>query len=117
MPGSREKEELVFPIQNGKQGIRVSNTFGKIVEGLGLNGGIEDKRQYVVFHTCRHTFASWLVRQGTSLYDVKELMGRQGIAMTERYSHLAPEDLRSAVKQLEKGLESRKAKVVNLRHD
>ena len=106
--------ELVFPSQNGKQGIRVSNTFGKIVDALGLNDGIEDNRQRVVFHTCRHTFASWLVQQGTSLYDVKELMGHQSIAMTERYSHLAPEGLRSAVKQLEKGLESRKSKVVNL---
>ena len=64
----------------------------------------------VVFHTLRHTFASWLVEQGIDLYSVKELMGHGTLAMTERYSHLSPDKLRRAIKTLEAGMEKGRAK-------
>ncbi len=57
---------------------------------------IKDARQKVVFHTLRHTFASWLVEKGVPLYNVAKLMGHSTIDMTQRYSHLAPDSLRSA---------------------
>lgn len=53
-------------------------------------------------HKLRHTFASHLVQAGIDLYRVKELMGHSTIQMTERYAHLAPTDLKSAVKALPK---------------
>jgi len=67
---------------------------------MGFNRGITDQRQKVVFHTLRHSYASWLVEAGTDIYSVKELLGHGTIAMTERYSHLSPESLQNAVKRL-----------------
>jgi len=108
--------ELVFPTYNGKPRMWVSDTFARTVDELGLNNTgeviqdkdgndipvrITDARQKVVFHTLRHTFASWLVQQGTPLYTVAELMGHSTLEMSRRYSHLAPDTLRKAALSLQ----------------
>jgi len=51
-------------------------------------------------HDLRHTFASWLVMAGVSLYVVKDLLGHSSIIVTERYAHLAPHVGRAAVQLL-----------------
>lgn len=79
---------------------QISASFKRIVEEIGLNEGISDPRQKVVFHTLRHTFASWLVQKGTPLYTVAELMGHKSLTMTSRYAHLAPENMRNAVNKI-----------------
>jgi len=81
---------------------------------LGFNNGVADPRQRAVFHTLRHTFASWLAIQGIPIYTIAKLMGHKSIAMSERYSHLSPDSQRTAVKGLEKNLKQRK-KVVPLK--
>jgi integrase len=94
-------EEYVFASRDGDRIDRISNTFMRAVENLGLNEGITDPRQKVVFHTLRHTFASWLAIQGTPILTIKELMGHQTLAMTERYSHLSPDHKRQAIEVIE----------------
>jgi len=106
----RNPNDLVFPSANGGRIVQISETFNRVVTALGLNNGVTDPRQKVVFHTLRHTFASWLVEQGIDLYSVKELMGHGTLAMTERYSHLSPDKLRRAIKTLEAGMEKGRAK-------
>ena len=54
------------------------------------------------FHDLRHTFASWLVMDGASLMEIKELLGHHDITMTMRYAHLAPDRLRDAVGRLDR---------------
>ncbi len=108
--------DLVIPGRGGVPRVAMSATFDRVVTALGLNEGIMDNRQKVVFHSLRHTFASWLVEAGTDLYTVKTLMGHGSLAMTERYSHLAPDTMRRAVKGLEKHMQGLgKAKVIQLR--
>ena len=66
-----------------------------------FNNGVTDRRQKIIFHTLRHTFASWLAIQGTPILTIKELLGHQSLAMTERYSHLSPGQKQDAVNGIE----------------
>jgi len=52
------------------------------------------------FHSLRHTFASWLVQDGVSLYEVQKLLGHSNISVTQVYSHLQPEKLHSTVNRI-----------------
>jgi integrase len=52
-------------------------------------------------HDMRHTCAAWLVTAGVPLAEVRDLLGHSTITMTERYAHLAPENVRSAVARLD----------------
>jgi site-specific recombinase XerD len=53
------------------------------------------------WHCLRHTFASRLVMAGVDLRTVQELLGHKTIAMTVRYSHLAPKHTLAAVERLD----------------
>jgi integrase len=57
---------------------------------------IEDFR----IHDLRHTFASWLVMQGVSIYVVRDLLGHASVTQTEIYAHLAPDQGAAAVQRL-----------------
>ena len=47
-------------------------------------------------HDLRHSFASFLVNAGRSLYEVQKLLGHTQIKTTQRYAHLSQESLLSA---------------------
>ena len=94
----------MFLSKTGEEITAVSDTFTRAAERLRFNTGVTDSRQKVVFHTLRHTYASWLVMSGVDLYTVQRLMGHSTISMTERYSHLAPDHLKKAVSMMEKNI-------------
>jgi integrase len=105
-PEQPQIEDLVFKSRNGQQIKEISNAFARAVKRLGINEGIKDSRQKVTFHTLRHTFASWLALRGEHILTIKELLGHQSLAMTERYSHLIPDQKRKAVEGIEELFES-----------
>ncbi|AMN42105.1 site-specific integrase [Rhodoplanes sp. Z2-YC6860] len=54
--------------------------------------GLPDLR----LHDLRHSFASFLVNKGVSLYVVQGLLGHAHTKYTQRYAHLTPDTLRDA---------------------
>jgi integrase len=55
----------------------------------------------VRFHDLRHTYASKLVKKRVPLYEVSKLLGHSDIRMTQRYAHLAQDNLETAVAVLD----------------
>jgi integrase len=47
-------------------------------------------------HDLRHNFASYLVNNSRTLYEVQRILGHSNIKITERYAHLAHESLLEA---------------------
>jgi len=74
--------------------------FERLIDALEFNKGVEGRLLRVVFHTLRHTFASWLAIAGTDIYRIKTLMRHKTLKMTERYAHLIPDATKAAVHNL-----------------
>jgi site-specific recombinase XerD len=51
----------------------------------------------VRIHDLRHTYASLLINNGASIYEVQQLLGHHYISMTERYAQLFPNTLQDRV--------------------
>ena len=83
----------VFAHESGERLRSISNGFNSACR----RAGIKDFH----IHDLRHTCAAWLVSSGAQLADVKDLLGHSTITMTERYAHLAPKRVRSAVNLLD----------------
>ena len=83
----------VFAHRDGQRIQDVKTAFASACQ----RAGITDFR----IHDLRHTCAAWLVSAGVSLAEVRDLLGHTTVKMTERYAHLAPENVRVAVSVLE----------------
>jgi integrase len=86
----------VFVHRNGQRIQDMKRAFANACR----RAGITDFR----IHDLRHTCAAWLVSAGVPLAEVRDLLGHTTIKMTERYAHLAPENVRIAVSVLEGGV-------------
>lgn len=87
----------IFRNSRGEKWTQVSKVFFEAVEKCRLNAAVTDPREKIVFHSLRHTFASWIVQKGIPLQVVSNLLGHKSIKTTMRYAHLAPEQGRAAV--------------------
>jgi integrase len=67
-----------------------------------FNVGIDadDRKNKIVIHTLRHTFASHLAINGTPIFTIQKLMNHKDIKMTLRYAKLSPDSGREAVLKL-----------------
>lgn len=98
-----EPADLVFPPIFGKCfRDNLTHLFAALVDRIGLNKGLkkDDRQRRVVFHTLRHTFASWLAMDGVDIYRIKTLMRHKTLDMTMRYAHLIPDATQEAVNGL-----------------
>ncbi|HLA27806.1 MAG TPA: tyrosine-type recombinase/integrase [Syntrophales bacterium] len=87
---------------------RISKTFSDTVDELKLNNGIDDRRLQICFHSCRHTYASWMIEQGQDLYTVQKLLGHKTNVMTQKYAHMAENKLKEAARALSLALRPQK---------
>jgi site-specific recombinase XerD len=68
----------------------ISNRFSRLMRKFKMKNGLN-------FHSLRHSFASFLVQRGASIYEVSKLLGHSSVNVTQIYAHLTNENLRSAV--------------------
>lgn len=73
----------------------------KIMTGL-FNIGLDknDRKNRVVVHTLRHTFASQLAIAGTPIFTIQKLLNHKDIKQTLRYAKLSPDSGSSDVKKM-----------------
>jgi integrase len=62
--------------------------------------GLSDVR----VHDLRHSFASFLVNSGRSLYEVQRILGHTQIKTTQRYAHLSQDSLLAAANEISKAV-------------
>lgn len=60
-----------------------------------------DRKNKIVFHSLRHTFASHLAINGTPIFTIQKLMNHKDIKMTMRYAKLADVNGRDAIEKLD----------------
>jgi integrase len=110
IPLSRAAIELLEKRQvNGSEYIFPNSRTGKPLRHLYFSwdkirkqAGIPDVR----IHDLRHNFASLLVNNGRSLYEVQKLLGHADISTTQRYAHLSQDTLKDATEIVSLSLNS-----------
>lgn len=92
-------EGLVFPNRKGTVLKQIEDVFQEVADKL-FNQNVKDRRQRIVFHSCRHTFCSWLSINGVELHKIMKLSGHRTYSMVLRYAHLQPNHTQEAVGKL-----------------
>lgn len=90
----RVEGRYVFENKEGAERGYCTQAIKKAIDRAGLNSPemVKEKGGRVSMHTLRHSYASKLVKNGVSLFEVSVLLGHSDPKMTQRYAHLAPND-------------------------
>jgi site-specific recombinase XerD len=89
---------FLFPGLGGKRPLCVSAA-QKAFDRARLQARIQKP---VSFHTLRHSFATHLIENGTSLRTVQALLGHRSLQTTQRYVHLAQNYLHQTTSPLDR---------------
>lgn len=88
------KTPYVFPAEKG-QGGHVANTH-HVWERVRLEANMPDLRM----HDLRHSFASFAVETGESIYVLQRALGHKKAVTTQRYAHLRDDPLQALVERV-----------------
>ena len=102
------ESKWVFAHKTGERILDVKRAFTTAC----ARAGVENFR----IHDLRHTCAAWLVSGGVPLAEVRDVLGHTTVTMTERYAHLASENIRAAVAVLDRP-KSRFGHVTHMREE
>mgnify|MGYP001391044592 CR=1 FL=1 len=91
LPAELHTDSRMYVFGNLKTGRPYQNLYRSWNKAR-CDAGLHDFR----LHDLRHSFASILVNNGVSIYEVQNLLGHASINTTKRYAHLAPETLRKS---------------------
>ena len=86
LEGIPRKSEWLFPSRKNASHIK---TIYEAWDRVRKRAVLKDVR----LHDLRHSFASFLVNSGCSLYEVQKILGHQNPKITTRYAHLAQDSL------------------------
>ena len=95
VPLSPVLRDALFPIRKESGPCFSKRNFRKDFEDVAEKAGLD-----INFHALRHTFASHLASQGTSLHIIAKLLGHADTKTTQVYAHLMPDSLREVVEKL-----------------
>lgn len=88
-PKGAKPTDFVFPALKGEgHAMGVRRAFGRVLKAA--------KVEPLRIHDLRHSFASFAIADGASLYLVSKLLGHSASAVTERYAHLSGDPLQDA---------------------
>ncbi len=100
-PANASPADLIFPDRkSGGVMERISATYYRTIDELGLNAGRE-RKFCLDFHSLRHTFATRLAVKGIPLNVLRDLLGHADLKMVSRYSHEAPSLADEAIRSLD----------------
>ena len=97
---ARGDSPYLFPGRDGgvRDGTALGRAMNRMAETLGLNSGVTDPRNRVVWHTLRHTFATELIMSGVNPKTVSNWLGHTDPSFTLKiYVSSSPENLRASV--------------------
>jgi integrase len=80
-----------------KCGKRIARANGKVWRNALKRAGITDFR----WHDLRHTWASWAVQNGVTVFEIQHLGGWSSSQMVQRYAHLSSSHLAAAASKLD----------------
>jgi len=74
--------------QTGKPYTTIHKVWGRLRKNAGLT--------HLRIHDLRHQYASFLVNDGRTLYEVQQILGHSDPSVTQRYAHLSTKALQAA---------------------
>jgi len=81
-------EHLFINRQTGEPYTTISKVWGRLRKKAGL--------PHIRIHDLRHSYASFLVNSGRTLYEVQQILGHSDPSVTQRYAHLSTKALQDA---------------------